>query len=121
MEEQKMESQSRYSIVERITRMKMDIMDNINSLDVDVINKEQELREVELNYKDWKETHMQEKERTDRQFQRNINGLKSDLEIVKERKKQVKLHYEKKIVELNTALKAVEEISKTAPNPQDQK
>jgi predicted nuclease with TOPRIM domain len=121
MEEQKMESSmSRYSIVERITRMKLDIMDNINALDINVINKEQELKEAELNYQDWQSNVKQEQDRQDKAFKRDITSIKSNLEIVKKRKAEVVTHYQDKIKELDKALLAIQEISKTAPSPQEQ-
>lgn len=111
---------SRYSIVERITRMKLDIMDNINALDINVINKEQELKEAELNYQDWQSNVKQEQDRQDKAFKRDITSIKSNLEIVKKRKAEVVTHYQDKIKELDKALLAIQEISKTAPSPQEQ-
>ena len=113
-------SQSRYSIVARLTQIKMDIMDNINQLDIGVINKEQELKEAELNFQEWQTNVKQEEARTEKALKRDIAKLKSDLEIVGKRKQEVALHYKAKIVELDKALKAIEEISKTAPSPQEQ-
>ena len=114
------ESQSRYSIVERLTRSKLDIMDASNHLDMEIISKEQELQKAEKDLIDWEANIKEDIPRAKKQKQRDIDNTLNQVNIAKNRKAEKQRHYEQKIAELDKALKAIEDISKTAPTPQDQ-
>lgn len=115
-----MESQSRYSIVERLTRQKLDIMDAKNDLDLDIINKEQRLDDKAKEFESWKKNCTIIMERDREEQENEIIKVSNSVEVAKQRKDEKAKHFDAKIVQLNNALKAIESISKDAPTPEEQ-
>ena len=111
---------SRYSIIERLADKKLEIIDNKNGLSEEVTKLEQTIKEKEKSLKDWNTDITQDVERTRRIKEQEINILNDRLLNLKSNVENKKKHYEEKIVEIDKSIKAIEEISKTAPTPQEQ-
>lgn len=110
------ESQSRYSIVERLTRTKLDIMSAKSKIDEEVKSREQKVESLKKELKDWKEDIQQDIVRTERDKQRKIEYAEKEFENARFRKESKEKTFDEKIQSINEALKRIEEISKTALN-----
>ncbi len=112
------ESQSRYSIVERLTDKKLSIMDASSDLDEEIKDKKQLVEEHKKALIDWESDIKEDVERTRRVRNREIEKADKEHINVVERKESKEESYNQKIVALNDALTKIEEISKTAPQTQ---
>ncbi len=112
------ESQSRYSIVERLTETKLEIIYAKSQLDEEVKTKEQKVEQLKKDLLDWNNEVAQETERTKKQKQREIERAEIDYKNVKERKSAKEKAFDEKIGAVDEALKRIEEISKTSPTIQ---
>lgn len=112
------ESQSRYSIVERLTQMKLNIITDKLELDEDLKIKQQHAEQLKKDVVDWEKDIQKDIERTKRLKQREIEKA----EISSENAKQIKAAKEnslnEKIKAIDKALERIEEISKTSPTQQ---
>jgi len=110
------ESQSRYSIVERLTQSKLDIIDELNNLDSEVENKKigatRKLQEI-----------IRVKRRYDDDIKREVSYLEKEAELLNQEadnltkfKDKRKEALEEKKTEIDNALTALQEISKSASN-----
>jgi len=112
------ESQSRYSIVERLTQMKLNIITDKLELDEDLKVKQQQADQLKKDIVDWEKDIQKDIERTKRLKQREIEKA----EISSENAKQIKAAKEnslnEKIKAIDKALERIEEISKTSPTKQ---
>lgn len=108
------ESQSRYSIVERLTDTKLEIMSSKASLKEQITAKKQTVADLEKDLDNWSKDIQQDIERTRRQKTIAIEKAKRDLdnaqEILVEKEKVIT----EKIETIDKALKSIEEISKSA-------
>ena len=109
------ESQSRYSIVERLTRTKLDIMSAKSDLSQELKVKEQKVSDLEKDYKNWLEDIEEDIKRQKRIKEREIEDAKRDYQNALDRQKVKEKVYDEKIDAINIALQSVEEISKTTP------
>jgi len=109
------ESQSRYSIVERLTDRKLEIISAVGNLDEDIKAKKQEVDKLKKNLDDWKNDIKEDVERTERIMTRKIEEAEIEHKNAEERKATKAKSYEDKIVAIELALTKIEEISKTAP------
>lgn len=116
-----MESVSRYSIVERLTQEKLNIMDAKNRLDLEITEREQVLKEKQDDFEDWEKNKEIEKNREKSHLQKEINNARTKLETAIKRKQQNETHYDAKIAETDKALDAIRIISTSAPSPEQQK
>ena len=118
------ESQSRYSIVERLTTFKLGFIDEKEKT-TEVLEDLQEnidIKEQSLNtYK------IEAKKDAEESINRNIKNREEEIELLRDRltfkikEKDNKLRaIETKIVEIDKAIRAIESISKTAPTPEEQ-
>lgn len=112
------ESQSRYSIVERLTETKLGIIQAKSQLDEEVKAREQKVEQLKKDLLDWNNEVAQETERTKKQKQREIERAEIDHKNVKERKSAKEKAFDEKIGAIEEALKRIEEISKTSPTIQ---
>ena len=110
------ESQSRYSIVERLTQSKLDIIDELNNLDSEVENKKigatRKLQEI-----------IRVKRRYEEDIKREVSYLEKEAELLNQEagnltkfKDKRKEALEEKKTEIDNALTALQEISKSASN-----
>ena len=113
------ESQSRYSIVERLAKAKLDIMDARNNLDSEIIKLKQKLasEQRDLNY--WELTIDNDNNREREEKKRIMQLTEDEISIAEKKKDQNLKHFNEKIKELDNALNAIQKISETAPTPQE--
>ncbi|KKP30756.1 MAG: hypothetical protein UR15_C0001G0001 [Parcubacteria group bacterium GW2011_GWA2_31_28] len=112
------DSQSRYSIVERLTVKKLEIISQKLELDSDVKHKEQEIGQLKKALLDWENDINQDIERTKRMKEREIEKANMNWENAKERKTAKEEALNEKIKAVEKALERIEEISKTSPTVQ---
>lgn len=112
------ESQSRYSIVERLTQKKLDIISEILELDEEVKTKELKLEQLKKDFADWKSDINTVVEREKRLKQRDIEKAEGSSENAKQRKTAKENALKEKINAIEKALERIEEISKTSPTQQ---
>ena len=112
------ESQSRYSIVEKLTEMKLQIMSNKLSLKEEVKTKEQVIEKLKKDLANWKEDVQEDIKRDQRRREIEIDGATQDYKNSKEQMDdQVKV-FEEQVKAIDEALRSIEEISKTSPTIQ---
>jgi hypothetical protein len=109
------ESQSRYSIVERLTETKLNIIQAKSQLDEEAKTKEQKIEQLKKDLLDWNSEAAQETERTKKQKQREIERAEIEYKNAKERKASKEKAFDEKLRAIDEALKRIEEISKTSP------
>ena len=68
-------SQSRYSIVERLTQTKLEIISAKSQLDADITARKQAVDEAKESLKDWETNIKSENETQKRAFIRNVEKL----------------------------------------------
>jgi len=109
------ESQSRYSIVERLTQTKLEIISQKLELDEDVKLKLQKIEQLKKELEDWENDIQDDTERTKRLKQREIEKAEILSENAKQRKTAKENALNEKINSVDKALERIEEISKTSP------
>lgn len=112
------ESQSRYSIVERLTQRKLEIMTSKSKLQEDLKIKEQKIEELNKDLENWEIDIEEDVKREKRKRQRQIEHAKIEYENTKAHMKDKEKTYDAKIKAIEEALKSIEEISKTSPTIQ---
>jgi len=112
------ESQSRYSIVERLTQRKLDIITARSELDDELKAKEQKIDESKKEIQDWETDIKQNIERKRRIKKRDIERLERIFNYSVKRKDTKRKAYDDKLEAIEKALARIEEISKTAPTSQ---
>jgi len=112
------ESQSRYSIVERLTQRKLDIMSSKAKLKEDVKSKEQHSDKLRKNLENWKKDVQEDIKRDERSKEIEIDRAFQDFENSKEQMKDKEKVFDEQIKAIEEALKSIEEISKTSPTIQ---
>lgn len=108
------ESQSRYSIVERLTQKKLDIISSKSELDEDLKKKQQKVEQLKKDLSDWEGDVQQDIEREKRMKQREIEKTEMASENAKQRKGDKEKAYDEKLAAIDKALERIEEISKTS-------
>ena len=112
------ESQSRYSIVERLTETKLDIITKKSNLDEELKGKQQEVEKLKKDLLDWEKDIQKDNERTKRLKQREIEQAEISHENAKQRKNTREKAFDEQINAIELALQRIEEISKTSPTIQ---
>jgi len=112
------ESQSRYSIVERLTQKKLDIISEKLGLESDLKHKQQKVEQLKKELTDWEGDIQQDIERTKRLKKREIEKAVMESENAKERKNAKEEALNEKVEAVDRALERIEEISKTSPTIQ---
>lgn len=108
------ESQSRYSIVERLTQMKLDIISEKLGLESDVKHKQQKAEQLKKELSDWESDIQQDTERNRRLKKREIEMAIMQSENAKERKAAKEEALNEKVTAIDKALERIEEISKSS-------
>lgn len=109
------ESQSRYSIVERLTSQKLDIISAKSNLDSDITIKEQSVEQAKSELKDWEKNIKNNIEQDKRSKERDIESLERHAKNAKVKKKIKEATYKEKIEAIDQALKEIRKISETSP------
>jgi|SRR3989338_2790473 len=112
------ESQSRYSIVERLTQMKLEIISEKLNLESDMKHKQQKIEQLKKEIADWESDIQQGIERNRILKKREMEEAIIESENAKERKKAKEDSLNEKIETIDKALERIEEISKTSPTIQ---
>ena len=108
------ESQSRYSIVERLTHQKLDIMGAKSKLAEDVKDREQVAERLKKNIENWKKDIPENIKREERGFKIELEKAQEEADYAKTRQKEKEKVYDEKIKAIEDALDKIEEISKTS-------
>lgn len=109
------ESQSRYSIVERLTSQKLDIITAQSNIDSEVKKSQQKVQSLKEDLGDWEATIKQDIERSRREKDREIKLAERDAKNASERKRSKENAYKIKIKAIDEALGRIQKISETAP------
>ncbi len=112
------ESQSRYSIVERLTQTKLDIMTAKSELKEELRHKEQKIAELKKDLENWNKDIEEDVRRERRNKEKQTEKATLDYNNTKERLGDKEKAYDEKIKAIDEALKSIEEISKTSPTIQ---
>ena len=112
------ESQSRYSIVERLTQKKLDIISEKFELDENLKTKQQKVGQLKKDFSDWEKDNQQDIERTKRLKQREIEKAEIESANANQIKAAKEKSFDEKISAIDKALERIEEISKTSPTIQ---
>jgi len=112
------ESQSRYSIVERLTAKKLDIMGSKSKLKQNVKSKEQQVEKIKKDLENWKKDIQEDIKREERKKELEIEAAIQEYENSKEQLKDKENVFNEQIKAIESALISIEEISKTSPNIQ---
>ncbi|MEK6855934.1 MAG: hypothetical protein AABX66_02125 [Nanoarchaeota archaeon] len=113
------ESQSRYSIVERLTQKKLDIISQRLELEEDLRKKQQEVEQLKKDLTDWENEVDNDIDRNRRLKQREIEKTEIMSENAKNRKNAKENALNEKVKAVELALKRIEEISKTSSTVQN--
>jgi len=108
------ESQSRYSIVERLTSQKLEIISAKSNLDSDITVKQQAVDEAKAELEDWKKSIKNSLDQEERTKNREIEKLKRQAKNAQEKKKIKEATYKEKIAAIDEALKQIQKISETS-------
>ena len=108
------ESQSRYSIVERLTQRKLEIMGSKSKLNSNLKQKEQEIGVLKRDLENWKKDIQEDIKRDERRKELEVERLVQEFENSQEQKAEKEKVYDEQINAIEKALKSIEEISKTS-------
>jgi hypothetical protein len=108
------ESVSRYSIIERLTQSKLEIISSKSKLDGEITEKKQCAEEAKADLKDWKNNIKAEQDRHEREMQRKIEKLERDAKNAEARKKIKEQTYDLKLKAIEDALTKLEKVSEAA-------
>lgn len=112
------ESQSRYSIVERLTQRKLDIMTAKSELAEKIKHKEQKIGELRKDLENWNIDIEEDVKREKRTKEREIEKAQQEYENARERMAEKEKIYDDKIKAIEDSLRSIGEISKTSPTVQ---
>ena len=114
-------SQSRYSIVREISFKKMELLEKKSHLDSELQDITQNIIEEKKQLEAFKTDEEENKKRSIRGRERRIEQLVA-LQAYKTKQKNSEVAMiDLQIKELDKALKSIEEISRTAPTPEENK
>jgi hypothetical protein len=108
------ESQSRYSIVERLTNKKLSLLDEESKLDREIEYKIQSLAAKRNDFISWEQEAKEDMERESRGKYQDIASTEAEIKFLKESKENKKETIKTKLVEIDDALIRLEAISRVA-------
>jgi hypothetical protein len=114
------ESQSRYSIVERLTQRKLEIMSSKSKLNSEIKQKRQNMDVLKRDLENWKKDIQEDVKRDQIKRELEIERLVQEFDNSEEQKAEKEKVYDEQINAIEKALKSIEEISKTSPSVQYQ-
>lgn len=112
------DSQSRYSIVERLTERKLNLIKEKSYLDENTNRKEQDVSDAKKALLDYDKDAKSQVEQQKRLLVRSKENAEIALKNAKENKKNKLASIDQQIVAVNEALKRIEEVSKNAGKEQ---
>lgn len=108
------DSQSRYSIVERLTQTKLDIIGAKSRLDEEIKGKEQAVDKLKQELSYWKNDVKVEVERNERAKSQAIEQATFELKNLKDQVETKAAVFDQKLAAIEAALKSVEDISRSS-------
>ena len=105
------ESQSRYSIVERLTQRKLEIMSTKSGLKEELKHKEQKIEELKKDLENWNLDIGEDIKRQKREKEREIEKANQEYQNMKERMTEKEKIYDEKTKAIEDALRSIETIS----------
>jgi len=108
------ESQSRYSIVERLTQQKLKIIDTKANLSAGITLAKQEVETLKKGLTDWEKDVKEDVIRTRRLRDRKIEEAETNLNNATEQKEQKEETCDKKLEAIEAALTKLQAISEAA-------
>jgi len=108
------ESQSRYSIVERLTAKKLDIISAKSKIKMEIQKAQQSAENFEKEIVDDKKAIMDNAEREIKELESKLQKEKQMAKNLKEREKDQITMFDEKLVAIEKALKQIEGISQSA-------
>lgn len=115
-----MESQSRYSIVERLVQKKIEILTAKGKLNDEQKLLAQKVDEMQKDYTGWQQTYKNEQLQHEREMRRNIERAINNRDNAKANMKDKSAMFDEELKVIDAALKSIERISGDAPTPQEQ-
>lgn len=112
------ESQSRYSIVERLTKKKLELMSSKSNLKQDVKTRGQRVDKLKKDLENWKKDIQEDIKREQRKKEIEIEKIVQESNNSKENLADRENVYDEQIKAIEVALRSIEEISKTSPTVQ---
>lgn len=112
------DSQSRYSIVERLTQKKLEIMNSKSKLNSELKQKKQNIEVLGRDLENWKKDIQEDVKRDQRKRELEVERLVQEFDNSEEQKAEKEKVYDEQINAIEKALKSIEEISKTSPTVQ---
>jgi len=112
------ESQSRYSIIADLTNQKLRILDDILNLDNAIEIKKQIVINKTKEFVEWEKNVQEDIKKETKKQERHLKSLGDELTFEESQKDKKESTMNKKIVEIDAALKRLEEISKLAGEKQ---
>jgi len=112
------ESQSRYSIVERLTQRKLEIMSSKSKLKEDIKAREEKVDRLKKDLENWKKDIQEDIKRERRMKELEVDRVNQDAKNAKDRMKEKEGVFDNQIKAIDEALRSLEEISKTSPTIQ---
>jgi len=110
------ESQSRYSIVERLTDKKLELMNQKAGLKAEVTNCELRAAKSKNDLENWKKDIQEDIKRSQRQKEIEIERANQDAKDARARLSDKEKSFDEQIKAVENAINSIEEISKTAPS-----
>lgn len=108
------ESQSRYSIVERLSDKKLALMQERDSLEEDIANMKTQLAAATRRKEQWMKDVELENKRKERSFDNEIEELGQRVRALEKGVDMRRKSYDTRIAEINKALETIETVSKQA-------
>ena len=110
------ESQSRYSIVERLTEKKLDLMNQKAGLNSEVTNCELRAAKLKADLTNWQKDIQEDIKRSLRQKEIEVERATQEAKDAKTRLSEKAKSFDEQIKAVELAISSIEEISKTAPS-----
>ena len=109
------ELQSRYSIVERLTKKKLEIISSKTNLAEEVEDAKHNIEKLRSELENWEMNIKQDNERTKREKQRKIKEAEIEANDITNRKSAIENSLNEQIKTIDEALEKIQKISETAP------
>ena len=110
------ESQSRYSIVERLTDKKLELMNQKARLKSETASCELKAAKYKQELEDWKKDIQEDIKRSQRQKEIEITKIEQEAKDDRVRLSEKEKGFDEQIKAVEKAIASIEEISKTAPS-----
>lgn len=108
------ESMSRYSIVERVTKMKLEVMEQKSRLDEKLTQAEQQLQLLSKNLEDDKRVIEENSKTEQRRLTRRLEEAQFEVQNLKTSKNKKEQMLNDQITALDSALQSIKDISEQA-------